>query len=141
MKRRNFLKNSLGIAGLLGLGASSSLMNTAMAKDLTEAGVSVADANLELTLQTTAESFKHKGHQVKILRREFRHRSGKNRGKREERWVMTLNGRELPKSHFSRQDSKGCYSSDLLPFSDECSPRTLATALVDGHEMQLFDLQ
>jgi hypothetical protein len=141
MKRRDFLKKSFSIAGFLGLGASSALMNSAMAKDLIEAGVSEGDDNLELTQQSIADNFKHKGHHVKIVRREYRHRRGKNRGKREEQWTMTFNGRELPKSHFSRHDSKGCYSSNLLPFSDECTPRNLATALVDGHELQLFDLQ
>jgi hypothetical protein len=141
MKRRDFLKNSFGIAGFLGLGASDALIQTAMAEGLVEAGVSEGDANLELTLQTTADNFKYKGHQVRILRREYRRRRGKNRGERVERWTMTFNGRELPKSHFSRHDTKGCYSSDLLPFSDECTPRSLATALVDGHDLKLFELQ
>jgi len=139
MKRRDFLKNSLGIAGFVSLGASTALIQSVMAEGLVEAGVSEGDANLELTLQDTADNFKYKGHQVKILRREFRRR-GKSRSERVERWVMTFNGRELPRSHFSRLDTKGCYISDLLPFNDDCNPRNLAKALVEGHDLKLFEL-
>lgn len=139
MKRRDFLKNSLGIAGFVSFGASSALTQSAMAEELVEAGVSEGDENLELTLQDTADNFKYKGHQVRILRREFRRR-GKSSGERLERWVMNFNGREMPRSHFSRHGTKGCYFSDLLPFNDECTPRNLAKALVDGHELKLFEL-
>jgi len=141
MKRRDFLKNTFGIAGFLGLGASNALINFAMADDVVEAGASEGNANLELTQQATADNFKYRGHKVKIYRREYRRRRGINRGERVERWVMTFNGRELPANHFSRHHTKGCYSSDLLPFNDECTPRSLATALVDGHNLKLFDLQ
>jgi hypothetical protein len=141
MKRRDFLKNSLGIAGFLGLGASSAVINTAMAADLVEAGVAEGDSDLELTAQSTTDNFKHKGHHVRIFRREYKRRRGIKRGERVERWSMTLNGRELPKSHFYRNSTKGCYSSDLLPFSDECTPRNLATALVEGHDLKLFELE
>lgn len=140
MKRRDFLKNSLGIAGFVGLGASSGFIKTAMAEGWVEAGVSESEANFELTLESIADNFKYKGHQVKILRREYRRR-GKPLSERVEQWAMTFNGRELPRNHFSRLGIKGCYFSDLLPFNDECTPRSLATALVDGHDLKLFELK
>ena len=142
MKRREFLKNSIGIAGFLGLVSSNNLIGSAMAEDLVEAGVNESVADLEMILQSATNDFNYRGHQVRVLRRQYRRVRGRKRGQRVEQWSMTFNGRELPKPHFYRNGEKGCFASDLLPFNDEeCTPQSLAQALIDGHELKLYELQ
>lgn len=133
MKRRNFIFSS--IAGLI---AANTLMNTALALPSFKNRPSTKEKSFKKLSETTIDNFKYKGHKVKIVKQ-----VGQDKSKaRVDRWTMIFNDRELPQGYFSRSD-KGCYSSRLLPFYDEdnnCVPRKLAEELIEGHMMNLYEL-
>lgn len=136
MKRRKFLVSSLGFVGLMGIGASGSVVKSALAQGHSGHVLSPLVDDLQLIGETVDDNFKYNGHRVQILRRAFRH--SKKPSSQTERWVMKFNGKELPERFFTRLDSQGCYFSEQLPFQDHCQARDLAKALVDGHNMKLF---
>lgn len=139
MKRRNFLINSLGIAGLVGLGATKAFAHGAMAHNAVDPNNPVDNVeDLDIVSESRADSFRHNGHQVQILQRVYRHR--KSPKVMVERWAMKFNGKELPPSFFKRIEKSGCYFSELLPFDDQCTARNLAKNLVDGHNMGIYRL-
>lgn len=152
MKRREFLKSGLGIAGFMGLISAGSIFRTADAEDQLENEEQLENdetdfnSDFELTDETVDHDFTYQGHRVKIMRREFQRRRNVGRTRRDdpsnfrEHWVMKMDGKELPQHFFKRLDAKDCYYSELLPFSDQCHARALAKELVDGHEMRLFDV-
>lgn len=140
MKRRNFLIYSLGVAGLVGLGATKAFANGAMAHNAAHQykPMDIAE-DLDFVSESSADSFNHNGHQVQILRRVYRHR--KSPKVMAERWAMKFNGKELPPSFFSRIEKSGRYFSELLPFDDDqLTARNLAKDLVDGHNMGIYRL-
>ena len=139
MKRRNFIFNSIGgLAGLIILSASDALMNNAMALPSASNGKDKKESDPgKLESETVVKDFKHQGHDVKILKRTYK----KTSGEKVNQWVMKFDDRELPQGYFSRLGDEGCYSSELLPFEDICDDsQTLAEALVDGHVLNLYDL-
>ena len=56
--------------------------------------------------------------------------------------VLEVDGRLQPPHVFTaiRVGGRRLYASHLLPFRDEADPRTLARALVDGADLDLFRL-
>jgi hypothetical protein len=95
-----------------------------MTAKVVEAGIKENKANLELTLtlQTTADNFKYKGHAVKY----FAAKTVAMDQPVPISWV-SFNGRELKSTEFSRLNSSGCFYSELFPFSEQCTARNLAT--------------
>jgi hypothetical protein len=136
MKRRKFIFNSIGgLVGLIGLSTSNTLINNAMA--LPSAGKSPIDiGNARLISETIVGNFSHKKHVIKIAKGVYQ----KQNGSRVNQSTMTYDGRKLPQGYFRRLGDAGCYSSELLPFNDDCDPRKLAEALSDADDMRLFEL-
>jgi hypothetical protein len=136
MKRRNFLKSSLGMAGLLTIGGSSGLMQSAMAADLTT-DLSLDLSDLVKIDETVANDFTQGKHRIKIMRRGYRHRL---KNDRTEKWVMNLDGKDLSERKFRRHDAQGCFHSELLPFETGCNGPELAAKLVNGLDLKLFGI-
>lgn len=133
MKRRKFIFNSIGgLVGLVGLSASDTLISNAMALPSAKR---IPDDDT-LVSETVVDSFKHKKHVIKIAKGVYK----KKKGGQTNKWTMTYDGRKLPQGYFRRLGDEGCYSSELLPFNDDCDPRKLAQALADADDTQLFQL-
>lgn len=146
MKRRDFLKNSLGFAGLLSVSGASVLLNEAVADTSLHAHHTDLGLNREVTAQRLnfvkiseklEHDFKHGKHRVKIHRRGYADKISKSKV---ETWAMSLNGKELNQVQFRRHATKAAYFSDYLPFHYETDPRKLAAALIRAQELNLFVL-
>ena len=110
MQRSEFLKYGAGVVGVVAVGGAGALFS----RSARSAGASTVSSSY-----VVLDSFTYKGHLVEIVL---------DGGE----VMMLLDGRMLPHYAFM-QLRPDRYSSHLLPFRDESSPRALAERLIDNN--------
>jgi hypothetical protein len=110
MHRREFLKYGAGVVGAIAVGGAGALFS----RSARSAGASTVPSSY-----VVLDSFSYKGHYIEIVA---------DGGE----VMMLLDGRMLPHYAFMRLRPDR-WSSHLMPFKDESTPRALAEKLIDNN--------
>jgi hypothetical protein len=113
MQRREFLKYGAGVVGAIAVGGAGALFS----RSARSAGVPTALSG-STTSSVVLAAFSYGGHDVQIVEE-----AGEV--------MMLLDGRMLPHYAFMRLRPDR-WSSHLMPFKDESTPRALAEKLIDN---------